>query len=458
MQHSVTAIRLALMVALGLPGPVLADESDLARLRAEMAALRAQYETRLAELAREVAALAARPSASRPAGEARGASVAAFNPEVSLVLNGRYRHAKVLEEPGITGFVAGGHGHDDEGHGGAQRGFLLDESELVLAANVDHLFRGQLNLALVDETVEVEEAWIQTLALGHGATAKAGRFLSGVGYANGQHPHAWDFADPALMYVALFGEHGSYAQDGLQLSWVAPLEQWVELGVELGRGSAFPGTERNRDGLGATAAFVRTGGDVGDSSSWRAGVSWLGTRAHERDSHFEDVVIEEEVAGAFSGTSRMWIVDARWTWAPDGNPAARYLTLQAEAFRRVERGDLACVADESPGCADIGMGDYRTRQWGGYVQAVYQFRRGWRAGLRLDRLSTGTVDHGAANDRLDRPDYSPTRASVMVDWNPSEFSRLRVQYARDRSVEAVTDHQWTLQYVMSLGAHPSHTF
>jgi len=423
-----------------------------------MAQLRAQYETRLAELEREVAALAAQPPMSRPVPEVRGATAAAFNPEVSLVLNGRYRHAEAVEEPGISGFVTGGHGHEDEDHGTARRGFLLDESELVLAANVDHLFRGQLNLALVDDAVEVEEAWVQTVALGHGATAKAGRFLSGIGYANSQHPHAWDFSDPALMYVALFGEHGSYAQDGLQLSWVAPLEQWLELGVELGRGSAFPGTERDRDGLGATAAFIRTGGDVGDSSSWRAGLSWLGTRAASRESHFDDGVLGEEVAGAFSGTSRMWILDALWKWAPDGNPAARQLTLQAESFRRVERGDLACVEDETPDCADIGLGDYQTRQWGGYVQAVYRFRRGWRAGLRFDRLSSGTLDYGAANDRLERPDYAPRRTSLMVDWSPSEFSRLRLQYARDRSLEAVTDHQWTVQYVMSLGAHPAHAF
>jgi hypothetical protein len=45
----------------------------------------------------------------------------------------------------------------------------------------------------------------------------------------------------------------------------------------------------------------------------------------------------------------------------------------------------------------------------------------------------------------------------MADWSPSEFSRLRLQYNRDKS-RPVVDNQWTLQYIMSLGAHGAHEF
>jgi len=30
-------------------------------------------------------------------------------------------------------------------------------------------------------------------------------------------------------------------------------------------------------------------------------------------------------------------------------------------------------------------------------------------------------------------DYSPTRNAMMLDWSPSEFSRLRMQYGQDKS-------------------------
>jgi hypothetical protein len=46
----------------------------------------------------------------------------------------------------------------------------------------------------------------------------------------------------------------------------------------------------------------------------------------------------------------------------------------------------------------------------------------------------------------------------MLEFNPSEFSRLRLQLARDRSRPGVTDNQIFLQYIMSLGAHAAHAF
>jgi hypothetical protein len=46
----------------------------------------------------------------------------------------------------------------------------------------------------------------------------------------------------------------------------------------------------------------------------------------------------------------------------------------------------------------------------------------------------------------------------MVDYSLSEFSRLRLQLAADRSNPAVTDRQIYLQYIMSLGAHGAHSF
>jgi len=46
----------------------------------------------------------------------------------------------------------------------------------------------------------------------------------------------------------------------------------------------------------------------------------------------------------------------------------------------------------------------------------------------------------------------------MLDWSPSEFSRLRLQFARDHSRQDATDNQVLLQYIMSLGAHGAHKF
>ena len=110
-------------------------------------------------------------------------------------------------------------------------------------------------------------------------------------------------------------------------------------------------------------------------------------------------------------------------------------------------------------------GSYRSTQSGWYVQAVYQFMPQWRAGLRYDRLDSGSPDIGlVSSGALSAADFPilqsarPSRATAMVDYSLSEFSRFRLQFAADRSNPAVTDRQIYLQYIMSLGAHGAHSF
>jgi hypothetical protein len=356
-----------------------------------------------------------------------------------------------IEDPHITGFLPAGHEH-----GGAERGFSLDHTELVLSASVDPYFRGYTNLAIADEEVEVEEAWFQTLGLGHGFTLKGGRFLSGIGYINEQHPHQWDFSDQSLAYQALFGEH--YINDGLQLKWVAPTEQFIDLGLEVGRGANFPGTDQNKNGFGSWAAFAHVGGDVGDSHSWRAGVSYLDAEAEEREGHLDDIN-DVEAESLFTGDSKVWLADFVWKWAPDGNPKARNFKFQAEYFTRDEDGELACEDNSAEGGACTGLASgYTSEQSGWYAQGVYQFMPHWRVGYRYDRLDSGDVDFGANGAVVEDVDYEPSRQSVMLDYSPSEFSLFRLQYARDESMQGETDDQLTLQYIMSLGPHGAHKF
>src|SRR5205085_7753669 len=106
---------------------------------------------------------------------------------------------------------------------------------------------------------------------------------------------------------------------------------------------------------------------------------------------------------------------------------------------------------------------YDGKQWGFYVQGVYQFVRQWRAGVRYDRVhADNTLDNPAPGTTLalladDGRD--PQRVSAMIDWSHSEFSRVRLQFNRDQSrPNHATDNQVFLQYIFSLGSHPAHTF
>ena len=447
-----------------------ADDADLAAIRSQIEELKKSYEQRIASLEEKLARTQAGSAVNRSdkpavADQPVPGKASGFNPEVSLILQGRYKSMKDVAERGITGFVpAGGHDHEDGGIKGiSKRGFSVEHTELMLSANVDPYWRGQAILAIADGEVEVEEAWVQSLAIGHGVGLKAGRYLSGIGYLNEQHPHAWDFADAPLMYSALFGEHGSYAQDGVQLKWLAPTSMMLEFGAEVGRGANFPGTDRNGNGIGASAIFAHIGDDVGVAHSWRAGLSYQRTRARGREAEVHDA---NDVHGEafFSGESKTWLADFVWKWAPDGNPKYRNFKFQGEYFNRRESGDIGCESDEA-GAACSGARDlYRSRQSGWYAQAVYQFTPNWRAGVRYDRLNSGSTKIGAnalaeiGNENAMFKDFRPSRASLMVDYGWSEFSRVRLQYARDRSMAGITDNQVTVQYIMSLGAHGAHKF
>ena len=451
-------------------GAHAADNSDLAAIRAQIADMKQAYEQRIAALEQKLAQ--AERSASKPeavsqpevpetrrpaAGPASG-----FNPEVSLILQGQYKNMKDVPERGITGFwPAGGHDHATGAvEGISKRGFSVDHTELVLAANIDPYWRGQAIVAMVDGSAEIEEAWFQSLGLGHGIGLKGGRFRSGIGYLNEQHPHMWDFADAPLMYRALFGDEGSYVQDGVQFKWLAPTDTFVEFGAELGRGASFPGTDRNKNGSGSAAVFAHFGGEVGVSNSWRAGVSYLTTRAKSRAAHFAGT-LDDEVEGLFDGRSQNFIADFVWKWAPNGNPKYQNFKFQTEYFQRREKGDLTCATPEDAAATvacDGMLSAYRTRQSGWYAQGVYQFTPNWRAGVRYEQLDSGVRDFGDNAAYVVVDNYRPKKATAMIDYSWSEFSRVRLQYAQDKSMLGITDNQLTLQYVMSLGAHGAHKF
>jgi hypothetical protein len=46
----------------------------------------------------------------------------------------------------------------------------------------------------------------------------------------------------------------------------------------------------------------------------------------------------------------------------------------------------------------------------------------------------------------------------MLDWSPSEFSRLRTQYSWDDARADLHDRQFIIQYLFGIGAHGAHKF
>ena len=274
------------------------------------------------------------------------------------------------------------------------------------------------------------EAYIETLTLANGFSMRAGRFFSNIGSLNSRHTHTDAFYDRPLPYQSLLANQ--YIDDGVQLRWVAPTDLYLELGAEIFAGKAFPAGGGAGNGIGSRTLFAHFGGDVGTEHAWLAGISVLDAETKDNEE-------------GFRGDVRLYIADATWKWAPQGNFKDRGFTLRGEYMLDRRDGSYTNPSDSS--ITSLWDGQRR----GAYVEGVYRFSRYWETGYRYDRLWSDDQGPYAA-------DFDPSRSSVMVAWRNSEFSMFRLQLSRDKPNTTDTDNAVYLQYQTSLGAHGAHKF
>jgi len=318
-----------LALVIGSSSVVFAQDSEIDLLRTELDELRTDYDARIADLERRLA-LEEQKSADasyvlQQATQQIGADSTSFNPAIGVVFTGTaWNYSRDPENHVVQGFPYGGEA------GPISEGLALGETELIFNANVDDKFTAWLTAALAVEdgeaVVEVEEAWIEATALPSGFGLRFGRFFSSIGYLNNKHAHTWDFVDQPLAYQAFLA--GQLVDDGIQLRWLAPTDVFFEIGGEALRGEQYPASGAANNGFGSYSLFANVGGDLGTSSSWLAGVSYLDSSAIERPSGNEDEPF------LFTGDSRLATAQFVWKWAPSGNWKDRNFILQTEYLQR----------------------------------------------------------------------------------------------------------------------------
>ncbi|MBV7316196.1 hypothetical protein KU855_11090 [Shewanella sp. NIFS-20-20] len=337
----------------------------------------------------------------------------------------------------------------------SSEGFGLGETEVSLGGNIDDAFYGKVTTVLAyhdgDTELELEEAFIQTLALPAGLSLRAGRFLSDIGYLNSQHLHTDDFSDRPLPYRAFLGDH--YFDDGLRLAYVMPTDLYWTLGVEAFSGdklrAADPEGHRDFSSVGVYTAFTKVGGDLGLESSWQLGLSYLRNENGRAGEHHEEhAEAEGEHAHGDEGhdhqakytAENTYIIDGVYKWAPQGNNKYQQLTLAAEYFYLTGLNEHA----------ELGAADYFS---GWYLSGHYQFSPQWSTGLRYSRVDV-QESHDEHFDDIGYQEWD-----VNLAWHHSHFSTVRLQLThQNNDMLGFDDNIVTLQYVMSLGAHNAHQF
>ena len=369
------------------------------------------------------------------------------NPEIGAVLDARFEEGK---------------------------GFSLGHTEVNISANIDDKFHGAITTVLDNHDGKtellLEEAFIETLALPNGFNLRAGRFLSDFGYLNNQHMHADSFSSRPEIYNNFLGTH--YYDDGVRASVVLPTDLYVRLSAEAFTGKKLHGKENRtpkKSSVGVYTASIKTGGDVSESSSWQFGLSYLhnrngevgqlrgfpapvtntGSHAHFHGDH------DHENASASTGKN-LYGVDLVWKWAPDGNYKYQNLTVAAEYMRLNNIVHQESQSDK-----------FGPKQLSGYyLSGVYRFSPSWSAGVRYGKADKSMVDaHEKPYPHIHfDPMQKEKEATAMVAWNSSHFGTIRAQLSQKKvdfnhpEKSNTTNNTFTLQYVMTFGAHAAHDF
>jgi hypothetical protein len=356
------------------------------------------------------------------------------NPNISLILNTFAYSSNLKEEELETRNIPG---YTTEGIEN-RNGFNLESAELFLFAPVDPYFNLYATIPVTEDGAEVEEAYFVTTFLPYGLQFKGGKFKSGFGRINSQHPHAWDFTNIPLPYRAFMGGEG-IIEKGAQLTYLPPLSFYTLLGIEVlqGDNDVLFGPDA-KSAPHAYTAYAKASFDIGDNSTILFGPSVM-TGKTKTDSIAEDT--------EFSGDSTIYGLEFTYKWKPSKQQG---FILQSEYLYRTQHGDLedtVAATTES----------LRRSQDGLYIQGIYQIER-WRLGARYDVLDLFKDDYILAGTDTDF-DRKPWRATGMLEFNPTEFSRIRLQYNHDKSArDEKTNNEMLLQLIFGIGAHGAHPF
>ncbi|MBU1667989.1 hypothetical protein KKC13_06180 [bacterium] len=388
----------------------------------------------------------------------------AFIPDISLI--GDFSYVNRSEEtehtsmPGLTHAHGAGdsHGHDHAGLNGNE-GFNLNYAELALQSTVDPYLDMTGIFHLTESNFEIEELYANSRGLPYGLGLKVGKFFSNFGRLNAMHHHVWNFADQPLINNALLGEHG-INEKGIALNWVAPTPFYLNFGVEVLKGSneysfgdaAITLTEEvgveKVDAPNLKVAYVKVGTDIGDVA-FLGGVSYADGKA--RIDHLSD----EASPHAFAGDSTLYGADLTLK-----KPLSSYsdITWTTEYIKRELDGTQYVPNATSDAWAkEMAL---TKEQSGLYSSLIYKMDSEWRMGVRYDDiLKNDVVLNGA--DRAYGDDMN--RYSAMLEYNFSEFNRLRLQYNKDNSKfneagDKVENDEILLQLNLSIGSHGAHTF
>lgn len=349
------------------------------------------------------------------------------------------------------------------GHDPRKRGFTLQNTELSLAAAVDPYFTGEAHLIyfidpLEGESIfELEEAFLTTQSLPYGFQLEAGQMFTEFGRINPRHPHAWEWMDQPIINSRLFGPDG-LRQTGVRLGWLTPLPWFSEFhfGIQNANGETAASflandeffEERAVGGRSFVDRDVRSLKDLLYLLRWENGFDL----SPQWSANIGVSALFGPNSTGPDGQTSIYGADLTLKWRPvRHNRGWPFVTWQSEVMYRDYRADD--VAGD-----DVILAGETLEDYGFYTQVLYGFAPRYRAGVRVEYASgSGESAGGRENDAFRDDRY---RISPLIEFLPSEFSRVRLQYNYDDAehLEAGDAHSVWVGFEYLIGSHAAHRY
>ncbi len=302
-----------------------------------------------------------------------------------------------------------------------QADFQFRSGEIGISANVDPFVRAY---AILNGTnaggVDVEEAAIVTTSLPYNLTVKGGRFFADFGRLSKFHDHDLPFVNrPGVLDTYIGGESQS---DGIEVNWLAPLDQYLTLTAgaynKIGASNTrvdntiARGLEEFTYLARATTFFSLT-----DAQSIDLGVS---------NAYTPRVRVADD-----GGSRNLAGIDLTYRYTPLAAAAYRGLVWGNEFLLNSERQQTVPASDTGPAL-------FRYRDaFGMYSYLEARLTRRYYPGFLFE-----WVEDLAHPGRVTNA-YSP----YFTVW-ASEFQRLRLQYTHLDAPRRRPEDQFFLQWTI----------
>lgn len=330
-------------------------------------------------------------------------------------------------------------------------GVNVQEIELGFQANVDPYFRFDSFFPITEEGIEIEEAYGTTLfSLPLNSQFRIGRARAKFGRINQIHRHSQNFVTLPLPAAQFLGEHLN--PTSIEANFLVPLPWYMELSASGGSPDVeTPTFARDEDANNLAnllyifhmANFFELSESIGISLGASFATGSNDTGPDER--------------------SNLYGIDLFAKYRPLRNNPYQEIMFQSE-FMYLD--------------ADTPEENLENRGW--YGQLVYRFAKRWNTGFRFGIIDTNTpveeeeeglVVEPAGIFSLIRNEEGEEeeegmlgllgrtyRISPMLTFNPSEFSRIRLQYDYLNQDFGPNQHAIFLQFQYAIGAHGAHLY